>query len=207
MIQTHTFLPVKDLPKNIIFPQQSHGNRVVKIVTGEEDLSACDGLWTTNPDFLLGVKTADCAPICVWNQNQFGVLHTGWRGTVNGAIENLLAQFETGRQTSPNRRDRSLNFKIWVGPILPRFEIQKDNCYQQIYDKFGDRFFTKPPSSSPQRGEGLQFEFKKCLQFMLPQAQFDPRSTLEDSTLASWRRDKAFPNGQNSTVIGPTNLF
>ncbi len=192
-LQAHTFKQLESLPKQVLLPQQSHSARIVEIKTGDEDLCDCDGLWTTNPDFLLGVKTADCAPIAIWNERQFGIVHAGWRGTVNGAIENLLAVFQ---RPSP---DGNLNFhprmKIWIGPILPRFEIQKDNCYQQIKAKFGSQFFNEVEDK-------IIFEFEECLKFMLPTAQFDSRSTFEDSSLASWRRDKHFENGQNTTVIG-----
>jgi len=203
-IYCKTFTPLEPLPKEIILPVQSHSPNIVKIETGLELVTNTDGLWTESKDFLLGVKTADCAPICLWDDEKFGIVHAGWRGTVNGAIENILLNFETGLQILPKNRDRSQNFKIWIGPILPRFEIQKDDCYQQIHHKFGDRFFSKVDLESRST---LIFEFKQCLQFMLPQAQFDPRSTLEDSTLASWRRDKHFENGQNVTVIGPANRF
>ena len=205
-IKIQTFKPSEVLPNKVILPQQTHGAKVVKIQTGLENLESCDGMWSESENFLLGVKTADCAPICLWNDTQFGILHAGWRGTVNGAIENMLQafEFELG-SNSPSRpsRDGVQNYPgmaIWVGPLLPRFEIQKDRCFQQIHTKFGDRFFTKNNGK-------IMFEFKHCLQFLLPNAQFDTRSTSEDSTLASWRRDKRFPKGQNVTVIGPSQFF
>jgi copper oxidase (laccase) domain-containing protein len=195
-IKIHTFRPNETVPLNLILPQQSHSPKVVKIETGLEDLKDCDGLWTDNSAVLLGVKTADCAAICIWNDTQFGMVHAGWRGVVNGAVENLLSKFETGLEFG----DRSPNLNVWVGPLLPRFEIQKDDCYEQIKQKFGERFFSVEKNQ-------LYFEFKKCLQSMLPEAQFDERSTFTDLSLASWRRDKAFPKGQNKTVIGFSSRF
>lgn len=224
-IKIETFKPSEILPDNVILPQQTHGANIIRFETGLENLNNCDGLWTKRNDLLLGVKTADCAPICVWNQSQFGVVHAGWRGTVNGVIENMLKVFEF-ELSSNSSRDAVQNhpgMEIWIGPILPRFEIQIDDCYQKIYNKFGDRFFTEikvdleiqnqvntpinshPDSLKPR--STLIFEFKKCLQFMLPEAKFDTRSTFRDRTLSSWRRDKHFENGQNVTVIGPAHLF
>lgn len=200
-LKIHTFLPGEPLPENLVLPVQSHSPNIVKIETGAEAITNTDGLWTESKDFLLGVKTADCAPICMWDDKKFGIVHAGWRGTVNGAIENLLKNFtnESGLYEVRTRVP-----KIWIGPILPRFEIQPDDCYKQIHHKFGDQFFSEVDLESRST---LMFEFKKCLQFMLPQAQFDSRSTSDDLSLASWRRDKAFPKGQNVTVIGPTNIF
>jgi len=195
-IKIQTFLPGQTLPKNLMLPQQSHSANIFEIKTGFEDLTNCDGLWTQNPKLLLGVKTADCAPICVWNKNCFGIVHAGWRGVVNGAVENLLLNFETGLKFG----DRSPNLNIWIGPILPRFKIQKDECYDLIFKKFGDQFFTLTDNM-------IFFEFKDCLRFMLPEAEFDERSTYVHLNLASWRRDKSFPNGQNTTVIGFSNAY
>lgn len=204
-IYCKTFTPLEPLPKEIILPVQSHSPNIVKIETGLELVTNTDGLWTESKDFLLGVKTADCAPICLWDDEKFGIVHAGWRGTVNGAIENLLQIF-TNESGPCKVRTQGLN--VWIGPILPRFEIQKNACYQQIHHKFGDRFFSEVFSKVDLGSRStLIFEFKQCLQFMLPQAKFDPRSTLEDPTLASWRRDKHFENGQNVTVIGPANRF
>lgn len=198
--RTHTFLPGQDLPKCLVLPAQSHGAQVVEIKTGQENLDNCDGLWTRNPEFLLGVRTADCAPICFWDEERFGIVHAGWRGAVNGAIENLLSvfQFELGSSTEHQSSNCDLN--IWIGPLLPRFEIQPDDCYAEIQAKFGTQFFTETNNS-------VFFDFKECLQHILPTAVFDNRSTFDDSNLASWRRDKAFAKGQNVTVIGSKNLF
>ena len=176
-----TFIPGELLPSNLVLPRQSHSARLVEIVTGNEDLNDCDGVWSRNSHFNLGVKTADCAPICFWNDTQFGVIHAGWRGTVNGIIENMLAITESDTQ-------------FWIGPILPQFEIQKDACYEQIHTKFGSQFFIV-------NKDQILFNFKACLSHLLPSAQFDPRVTAEDLTLSSWRRDKHFENGQNTTII------
>jgi|GEM_PF-2178242 len=189
-IKTLTFLPGQDLPNVLITPQQSHSANIIEVITGEENLINCDGLWSANSHFLLGVKTADCAPICMWNGEKFGIVHAGWRGTVNGSVEGLLEVFKD-----------STNLNIWVGPILPKFEIKKDDCYDQIHHKFGEQFFTV-------LDDKIEFEFKKCLQHLLPpQTIFDGRSTFDDPSLSSWRRDKHFNNGQNVTVIGSSNLF
>ena len=202
-IKVLTYKPGATLPPNLIWPQQTHSPTILEIKTGQEDLSRCDGLWTSHPEFLLGVKTADCAAVCVWSDTKFGIVHAGWRGVINGAVENLLSvfKFELSSNSSQKEKQNPPQIKVWVGPLLPRFEIQKDECYAQLEAKFGDQFFTI-------KNNTIEFEFKKCLQYLLPeQALFDERSNYEDFQLASWRRDKAFPKGQNTTVIGFSNFF
>lgn len=177
-MRIYTYAPSEILPEGVILPEQTHGNRIVEIITGQENLSDCDGIWTTNSVFKLGVRTADCAPLVFWEGEKFGVVHAGWRGLVNGIIEKMLDEFE-----SP---------QIWAGPLLPKFEIQKDFCYAQIQAKFGEKFFKE-------NQQIIEFDFQGALKSLLPLAQFDQRSTLEDLSLASWRRNRN--ESRNVTVV------
>lgn len=198
MIHYHTYGPDEKIPEGVIIPQQVHSTKIVEIITGEEDLTGVDGVWTRNPprsplaskggsepaivgdqggSFKLGIKTADCAPIVFWNEEIYGVVHAGWRGLVDGIIEEMLS-------LAPD-------LNTYVGPFYHTFEIQKDDCYEQIVKKFGDQFFTPLQKGSALAGSrGVLFDFQKAIQSILPQAQFNPRSTFESPELASWRRDQ-----------------
>lgn len=215
-----TYGPDEKWSNSVILPIQTHSNNIVEIVTGNEDLSNCDGIWTRfhQPPLLrgyfeLGIKTADCAPIVFWDDNAYGIVHAGWRGLCNGIIEKMLANFED-KSSDPGVNSfndkiqpRGQIFNIWIGPILPKFEIQKDFCYDEIYAKFGDQFFSKispRPTGTPliSRGgkaEKYLFDFKGALKSILPMAEFDERSTYKEGALASWRRDQ--DEKRNLTVI------
>lgn len=164
---------------SFITPQQTHSNRIIEVITGQEDLTGCDGVWTKNTDFTLGIKTADCAAIAFCNQDQFGIIHAGWRGLVNGIVEKMC---KTAFPDNLNNLSRD-KVQIWVGPILPQFEIQPDDCYDQIEAKFGEAFFVEKAGK-------IYFDFRGALEHLLPTAQFDGRSTYDTLELASWRRDQ-----------------
>ncbi len=181
MILVKSFRPHEAIPKNIIFGQQTHSTNIVRIVTGKEDLSNTDGLITDNHNFILGVKTADCAPIVFIGKKQFGIVHAGWRGLVDGIIENMLAEFED-------------TVRIWIGPLYPVFEIQQDECYERIAHKFGNQFFSEVEGK-------LIFRFLPAIQSIVPQAEYCGISTFENPTYASWRRDGVISK-QNITVVG-----
>lgn len=170
--------PGEPVPDTVILPRQVHGTHIVEITTGSESLAACDGVWTTRHTIALGVRTADCAPVCLWDDRCVGVFHAGWRGLVDGIIEKALALFD-----SPH---------AWVGPLFPRFEIQRDGCAERIEQRFGTGFFSEDEGM-------LLFDFKNAIASILPQAEFDPRSTFITPTLASWRRDRT--SACNTTVI------
>lgn len=166
-----------------IVPHQTHSTNIVEVVTGNEDLNDCDGLWTKRTDLRLGVKTADCAPIAFWDGEKYGIIHAGWRGLCDGIVEEMCKIF------SPENP----HTQVWVGPLYPQFEIQRDDCYDRIYAKFGDKHFTEADQK-------IFFNFKTAIAEVLPQAQFDPRSTYDTLSLASWRRDQ--DQLRNITIIG-----
>lgn len=174
----HVYPPDQQVPPDVVLPDQVHGTRIVEIITGRENLTACDGVWTASPDISLGVRTADCAPVCLWDDERIGIVHAGWRGLVDGIIENALALFQ--------------NPQVWIGPLYPQFEIQPDACAEQIEQRFGTSFFSE-------KDRVLFFNFHAAIASIVPSAEFDPRSTYDTPTLASWRRNRT--SARNTTVI------
>lgn len=174
----------------LITPQQTHSTNIIEVRTGQEDLRNCDGLWTKNPNLRLGVKTADCAPIAFWDEEKFGIIHVGWRGLCNGIVEKMC------KTVFPDLLHESglgqVRTQVWVGPMLPQFEIQPDDCYDQIQAKFRDQFFVEQSGKT-------YFDFRGALEHLLPTAQFDGRSTYDTLALASWRRDQ--DERRNVTLI------
>lgn len=167
-----TYSDLENLPKNIILPQQCHGDNVVEIITGNENLENCDALTTENENFSLGIKTADCASVCFTDGEKIGIAHIGWRGLCMSLIEKMLAIFD------------SHNKNVFIGPFLHSFEIKKDSCFDKIQEKFGDKYFLEKEGK-------ITFLFKDAIMSLLPQnTQMDARNTLEDLSLPSFRRDK-----------------
>lgn len=158
------------LKEGVIMPKLVHGDSLVWVETGSEDINACDAVGTTNKGFSLGVSTADCAPICFGDGNKIAIAHVGWRGLCLGLTEKVLNEFDQS------------TVEIFVGPRLDTFEIQKDFCYDALVQKFGEQYFTFEE-------ENILFHFKDVIASCLPpQARFDERSTGTDLSLPSHRR-------------------
>ncbi len=162
------YSPDQAWPQKCVMPLQTHSTNILEITNKPVPLDNCDGLWTDLPHINLGIKTADCAPIAFIEGTRKGILHAGWRGLCDGIIESMLPHFK-----KPT---------IFVGPLFPIFEIQKDDCYRRIQQKFGNEFFQE-------EGSHYFFQFKDAIASIIPHAIFDPRSTQKDPQLASWRRD------------------
>ena len=187
MISAFTFSPAQKIPEHVLFPVQTHSANILEVKTGEENLEQCDGLLTKDRRFLLGVQTADCAAITFIGKKYFGVVHAGWRGLQQGIVEKMLAKFT----------DDTLE-NIAISPLYPVFEIQKDDCYKRLHEKFGAEFFTE-------KNGKIFFFFLEALQSILPFSSFCHESTYKNKKWASWRRDGT--NLRNKTVIGDLSLL
>ncbi len=89
--------------KNLILPRQTHGKKVICIdyrftaLNKEEQaelLYGIDAIITDIPHLCIGVSTADCIPILMYD-NVKGVIaavHAGWRGTVARILNNCITE-------------------------------------------------------------------------------------------------------------------
>lgn len=161
-----------DCKEKIIIPTQTHGSNFVEIITGEEKLNDCDALVTSSKEFKLGVKTADCAPVCYGDGDKIGIAHIGWPGLCTDLNEKMLKNFDIS------------NLQIFISPFIHRFEIQKDFCYEKLKIKF-EKFIEF-------KDDKIFFNFKEALLSILPEnvVLLDGRNTFEDLSLPSYRRDK-----------------
>ncbi|WP_372766853.1 peptidoglycan editing factor PgeF [Pseudoalteromonas sp.] len=88
----------KLLPAPAYWLSQVHSNKVVVVdATSEIDLLIeADALYTRQTNTPLAIMTADCLPVFICSEfgDEVAVLHAGWRGLLNGVIENTLACFK-----------------------------------------------------------------------------------------------------------------
>ncbi len=77
----------------VYLPKQKHTNIVVPFANMD---GPADGLYTDLKRVPIGVLTADCIAIVLTDFNSLVVLHAGWRGLVNGILQNGLKYFKDG---------------------------------------------------------------------------------------------------------------
>lgn len=79
---------------DVVLMNQVHEATVVDVDDTDRGslILGVDGLVTNVKNLFLGVRTADCVPVFVYDQQNgvIGVVHAGWRGIKSGVIENLL---------------------------------------------------------------------------------------------------------------------
>lgn len=74
--------------------------------------TCADAIIVKTPKFLAGMRTADCVPILIANEqgNLAAVVHAGWRGLVAGVIGHCVAEL--------NALGRDRNFLGAIGPCI-----------------------------------------------------------------------------------------
>lgn len=134
--------------KDIVVPRQTHSNRVLVVDSSDiegKSLENVDALVTKCKRMLIGVNTADCLPLIVIDERAgvTGVAHAGWRGAVNGVIENLL---KTMKQEGSNMED----CKAYIGPTICEdcFEVGEEVA-EQFPEDCVNRRFSKPHVNLP----------------------------------------------------------
>ena len=115
--------------KKLSLMYQTHSNKVI-IINKKNNNSKrfySDALITKMTGMALGVVTADCVPIILYDvKNQIiGCIHAGWKGASSGIIENTIKKFK--KLNSKNKLFAS------VGPCIGQksYEVSLD-----FYKKF-----------------------------------------------------------------------
>ncbi len=107
----------------ITFPVQTHSINIGEVTHAGQTFDDTDALLCFTSDVPVGVATADCVPILVYAPDIRGIaaIHAGWRGTLDGIVENVLDALEK------RGVDLSLT-KVYFGPSISvgRYEVDCD---------------------------------------------------------------------------------
>jgi len=81
--------------ENLAIPEQVH-SAVVEFARFSGMYPAADGLVTQDPEIILTLKVADCVPVFLHDpsKNIIGLVHSGWRGTVENIVLNAIQLME-----------------------------------------------------------------------------------------------------------------
>ena len=98
-----------------------------------------DAIVTDRPGLLLGILTADCAPVLLADVEAgvVGAAHAGWKGALNGVTDATLAAMEK----LGARRDR---IAAAIGPCIARASYEVDDAFVRRFeeaDPTNERFF------------------------------------------------------------------
>jgi hypothetical protein len=87
-----------------------------------------DSMVTNTPGLLLGILTADCVPVLLFDPaaQVIGAAHAGWKGAIGGIIENTVAAME---KLGADRR----NIGAAVGPCIAQISYEVDTGFRDRF--------------------------------------------------------------------------
>jgi len=163
--------------------------------TPRQIVTAADGAWTSQPDTVLAVLSADCLPVIISDTQGSAVaaIHAGWRGLAAGILENALALF-----------DQHLPLHAWLGPAIgpQAFEVGED---------VRQAFTQRCASHSNAFKQGLASDKYWCDLYALARAQLQQSRSItvtggdyctyrQSRLFHSYRRDGA-RSGRMATLV------
>ena len=98
-------------PEKVFFPDQCHTAEVeiVDFHTTEQSLLSTDAIITNKRGTCIGVLTADCVPILIYDpvKRVIAAIHAGWRGTVGEIVKNTISRMIESFNVHPSNLDCS----------------------------------------------------------------------------------------------------
>lgn len=112
-----------ELPYYVVTGHQVHGTKIAVVkdpMTGREELEGYDALITDVPGCAIGIRTADCIPVLLYDQRKrvVAAVHSGWKGTLNRISQKVIFRMNSEWGTDPK------DLKAVIGPGICR------KCFQ-----------------------------------------------------------------------------
>ena len=124
----------------LVMPYQVHSPDavIVERAWSHDDRPRADAVVTDRPGLLLGIVTADCAPILLAD-SEAGVVaaaHAGWRGAQGGVVEATIDAMETlGAQAS--------RIAAAIGPCIAQPSYEVDAPFREHFTAADTQFFAE----------------------------------------------------------------
>lgn len=188
--------------RRIVFPHQTHRTRVALVdekllatdaAERDKALDDTDALMTGVEDVCIGVSTADCIPVLLYDSEHRAAcaVHAGWRGTVARIAEKAVRAMTNTFGTDPAQ------LKAVIGPGIScdAFEVG-----DEVYEAFADAGFRMEAIS--RRKDKWHIDLWECNRLQLTDAGVQPDSITVDGTCTYANHDKFFSARRLGTASG-----
>ena len=131
---------IKCTKTKLVLLNQTHSNKVFSIKKIPKKKPIGDALITSKSKYALGILTADCAPVFIFDpkKNIISAIHAGWKGAYKKIIYKTIDEL---KKKGSNVKD----LIVVVGPCISKYnyEIKKDFLSKFIkQNKKNIRFFS-----------------------------------------------------------------
>ncbi|HEX3044368.1 MAG TPA: peptidoglycan editing factor PgeF [Bacillota bacterium] len=156
--------------EELVIGNQTHGTRV-GVVTREMAGSGAwdqktaipdtDALITQERGIVLGIFTADCLPIFIYDQAtpSVGIIHAGWRGTINRIVQITLEEMTAQFHTDPAHC--LIGFGPGIGSECFQVEPKVAKQFFDVVPEAVNFAFEGIPGEAPVGGSGYRVDLEK----------------------------------------------
>lgn len=169
----------------LVTPYQIHSPDavIVRQPWSLADRPRADALVTDRPGLLLGIVTADCAPVLLADRQAgvVGAAHAGWRGAHDGVIAaTVAAMVQLGAEPA--------RICAAIGPCIAQDSYEVDEGFRDHFGPEADKFFTpgKPGHSHFDLEAYVASRLTECGIGMAEQLGFD--TYTDEARFFSYRR-------------------
>ena len=174
----------------------------------QDELDGCDAMMTDLPGVAIGVRTADCIPVLLYDpvKKAAAAIHSGWKGTVSKIISKTVAKMRTAYSSQPS------DLLAFIGPGICM------DCFQvgeEVALKFKEAGFDIDSLwafRGPKTGNGMEgghhIDLKEaCRQTLVESGlnneniQISELCSYEDNHLLYSARKESIECGRNITYI------
>ena len=171
----------------LILMHQTHSNKVVEIKKNNfKKRIVADAMITKMNKVALGVLTADCVPIIVYDfRNKIiGCIHAGWKGAFLGVIENTIKKLK--KLNSNNKIFAS------VGPCIGKKSYEVDNLFYEnfVSKSRTNKIYFKYKSKTKKLFNLRKYVTDKLLKLNVKVDQVNKDTFTEKSYFFSYRRSR-----------------
>ena len=177
---------------NLFTMNQTHSNNVVIINESNQDTKKvhADALITSIKNIAISVLTADCVPILIYEKINHIVacVHAGWKGAINGIVENTFNQMLQINKNS--------NFYVAIGPCIgfKNYEVGRE-----FYNKFISENKTNEKFFTPNDKDKFFFDLRKYVNSKI--TKFDVKY-VENIDLDTYFEEENFFSFRRSRKLG-----
>jgi len=114
-------------PSSLVTAGQVHGVKILHATTGGH-YSGFDAFITKQQDIFLGILTADCFPVLIYDHKNkaAGAAHAGWKGTAKNIAGMTIEAMKQQFGTSPS------DCRIWIGTGISgrEYEVGREVAFR-----------------------------------------------------------------------------
>lgn len=191
-------VPLPDL----YIPYQTHGDKICVLDSGFMNLSdndkylslnGVDALVTDRKNICIGVTTADCVPVLIYDpaKNVLAAIHAGWKGTVAKIVEKTVAKMADVFGCNPQ------DMYAGIAPCISQkcFEVG-----EEVVVAFKEAGFHMNDVAYHNSGTGkMHIDLRQANKILLNEAEI-PFQNIETSDLCTYSDSNMFFSARRQTI-------